>query len=146
MKKIGLVVAWTLIVGAASGLSTYYLLEMKKMTKVHELEFPLMLEGSGVEGHNYLLPKGTKLYFEKSFPEGFARYRVYVNVEGVNLESREQSDPTTISPLMAYPVGKAELVKLLREHPITKDELAAILKSGQLSKEEIRAVLEEFSR
>jgi hypothetical protein len=146
MKRIGLVGAWTLIVGLLSCLGTFYLLEMNKMTKVHELEFPLMLEGSGVDGHNYLLPRGTKLYFEKSFPEGFARYRIYVNVEGVNLESREQNDPTTISPLTAYPIGKAELIKLLREYPISKDELASILRSGSISKEEIKAVLEEFSR
>ena len=116
------------------------------MTKVHELQFPLMLQASEAMGTNYLLPKGTLLYYDQAFPEGFVRYRVYVNVDGVKLESRQLDDPTLISPLTAFPVGKAELTKLLREHPLSKADLAAILKSGQLTKEEIRSVLEEFSR
>ena len=115
------------------------------MTKVHELQFPLMLQGSATPGTNYLLPKGTMLYYEKAFPEGFVTYRIYVNVDGIKLESRELADPTLISPLTAYPVGKPELLKLLREYPLSKNDLAAILKSGQLTKEEIHSVLAEFS-
>lgn len=116
------------------------------MTSVHELKFPLMLQGSASTGSDYLLPKGTSLYYEKAFPEGFVRYRIYVNVEGVKLESRELADATTISPLTAYPIGKPELLKLLREHPLSKNDLAAILQSGQLTKDDIKSVLEEFSR
>ena len=115
------------------------------MTKVHELAFPLMLQGSASTGSNYLLPKGTWLYYDRAFPEGFVRYRVYINVDGIKLESKELAD-STISPLTAYPVGKAELLKLLRDHPLSKSDLSAILQSGQLTKEEIREVLQEFSR
>lgn len=116
------------------------------MTRVHVLQYPLMLQSSEATGTSYLLPKGTPLYFEQAFPEGFTRFRVYVNVDGVKLESKELSDPTLISPLTAYPVGKAELAKLLREHPLTKQDLQAILQSGQITKDEIRSMLEEFSR
>jgi hypothetical protein len=116
------------------------------MVKVHELQFPLMLQSSEATGTSYLLPKGTRLYYDQAYPEGFVRYRVYVNVEGVKLESRQLDDPTEIAPLTAFPVGKTELIKLLREHPLSKSDLGSILKSGQLTKEEIRSVLEEFAR
>lgn len=146
MKRFLPIAGWTLLVAILSIAGSYYFLEIKKMTKVHELQFPLMLQASEATGTNYLLPKGTLLYYDQAFPEGFVRYRVYVNVDGVKLESRQLDDPTLISPLTAFPVGKAELTKLLREHPLSKADLAAILKSGQLTKEEIRSVLEEFSR
>lgn len=116
------------------------------MPRVHKLKFPLMLSGSGPQGHNYLLPTGTSLYYDQAFPEGFVRYIVYVNVEGVKLESREVTEKFWVDPLSAYPIGKNELRKLLQEYPISKDDLVAILKSGQLSKDEIRAVLSEFSK
>jgi hypothetical protein len=146
MKRFLSIAGWTLLVAILSIAGSYYFLGIRKMTKVHELQFPLMLQASEPTGTNYLLPKGTLLYYDQAFPEGFVRYRVYVNVDGVKLESRQLDDPTLISPLTAFPVGKAELIKLLREHPLSKADLSAILKSGQLTKEEIRSVLEEFSR
>lgn len=125
---------------------TFYFLKVKTMTRVHELEFPLMLQSSVATGSSYLLPKGTMLYFDKSYPEGFTRFRVYINVDGIRLETRELADPTLISPLTAFPVDKAELGKLLHQHPITKEDLRTILGSQQLTKDEIRSLLEEFSR
>lgn len=104
-----------------------------------------MLTGSGVAGRNYLLPKGTTLYYEQAFPEGFVRYRMYVNVEGIDLQSTTLDDPTTIEPVSAYPVAGAELRDLLADYPLSKDDLASILRSGQLSKDEIRNLLREFS-
>ena len=116
------------------------------MVKTHKLEFPLMLTGSGMAGRNYLLPPGTTLYYEQAFPEGFIRYKIYVNVEGIDLKSTPQADPTLVEPISAYPIGNLELRKLLNEYPLSKEELASILKSGQLSKEEIKELLSEFSK
>lgn len=137
---------WSIIVAVIAAGSTFYFLEMYKMPRVHTLEFPLLLDGSGAPGRNYLLPTGTTLCYEREFPEGFTSFRTYINVEGVNLKLTKLSDPTRIMPIGAYPIGKLELVKLLREYPLSKSDLAAILKSGQLSKEEIREVLMEFSK
>lgn len=135
-----------LVVAAVSAAVTTYFLEFRKMAYVHTLEYPLILDGSSAPGQNYLLPAGTTLYYDQGFPEGFVRYRVYVNVEGVKLEGRELADPTEISPISAYPVGKAELLKLIREYPLTKNELGSILKSEYLSKDDIKEVLVEFSK
>ncbi len=146
MKRIFVTTAALLLAALFSVAVSYYFWEFKKVTKVHELQFPLMLQASQYTGMNYLLPKGTMLYYDQAFPEGFVRYRVYVNIEGVRLESSELADPTLISPLTAFPVGKSELLKLLSEYPLSKDDLAAILKSGQITKEEARSMLEELSR
>jgi len=116
-----------------------------KTQKIHTLEQPLMLEGSAQADHNYLLPSGTTLYLDKYFPEGFVRYRIYVNVEGIDLPSSTLADPTEIRPISAYPIDTASLVKLLHEYPLTKNELASILKSSQLSKQDIREVLSEYN-
>ncbi|MGH8084816.1 MAG: hypothetical protein ACREPV_06030 [Lysobacter sp.] len=139
-----------IIWSAAVAIATIFfagLLERHYMSqRIHTLEQPLMLEGSAEAGHNYLLPIGTTLYFDQAFPEGFIRYRVYFNVEGVDLQSSTLEDPSEIRPISAYPVDKAALAKLLREYPLTKGELASILKSSQLSKQDIRDVLVEYSR
>lgn len=116
------------------------------MPLVHKLEFPLVLTGAESTAHHYLLPHGTTLYYDQAFPEGFVRYKVYVNVEGVKLESHKATEKFWLDPLTAFPVDAEQLRKLLRDYPLTKDDLAAILKSSKISKTEIRGLLEEFSR
>lgn len=139
-------ITFAVVVASLLAILAAYFQEFHKMVYVHTLEYPLMLDGSSAPGQNYLLPAGTTLYYDQAFPEGFVRYRVYVNVDGVKLEGRELADPTEISPISAYPAGKAELMKLLREYPLTKNELGSILKSGYLSKDEIKELLAEFSK
>lgn len=117
-----------------------------KMTKIHVLKFPMLLGGPEGNGPYQLLPKGTTLYYDQSYPEGFTRYKVYVNVDKFPLELRELSDPYSIDPITAFPLDKSDLRRLLDRNPITKEELAAILKSGQLSKQEIRDLLIEYSK
>lgn len=119
--------------------------ERSEMPRVHKLKFPLMLAG-GEGQHNYLLPAGTSLYYDQAFPEGFVRYMVYVNVEGVSLESKEPTEKFWISPLTAFPIDGDQLKTLLKEYPLTKAELSDILKSNQISKDEIRELLAEYSK
>lgn len=116
------------------------------MTKVHTLEFPMLLAGPSGNGPLQLLPKGTTLYLDKTYPEGFTRYIVYVNVDRFPLPTSELTDPTAIRPITAFPMDKGDLKRLLDRNPVTKEELASILKSGQLTKEEIREVLAEFAK
>lgn len=127
------------------GLS-YWLMENAEMLKVHKLESPLLLVGGdATQGHPSILPKGTTLYYDQAFPEGFVRYKVYINVEGVNLETHETDEKFWIDPLTAFPMDQDQLRTMLREYPLTKDDLAAVLKNGQLSREEIRELLMEYS-
>ncbi|MES2088687.1 MAG: hypothetical protein V4532_01695 [Pseudomonadota bacterium] len=121
-------------------------MEEKKPPLVHKLKSPLMLAGSATNDHQYLLPAGTSLYFDQAFPEGFVRYKVYVNVEGVSLDVAPPTDKFWLDPLIAFPVRKEQLGKLLKDYPLTKDELRVILTGGALSKEDIKDLLDEYSR
>lgn len=120
-------------------------LERKEVARTHDLEYPLILQSSVDTGTSYFLPQGTKLYFDQSFPEGFTRFKIYVNVDGVQLPTMEATDPTAITPLTAYPINVAELRLLLNKQPVTKEILRAVLKSKQISREEIKELLREFS-
>lgn len=117
-----------------------------KSKQVHTLQAPLLLTGGGTSWPLYLLPPGTTMYLDQSYPEGFTRYIIYVNVDRFPLETGVLSDPTAIRPLTAYPMEKTDLRRLLDRNPVTKRELAAILKSDQLTKEEIRELLSEYSQ
>ena len=134
---------------ALSGLIGFKLesfMEEKKQPLVHKLKAPLMLAGGATNDHQYLLPAGTSLDFDQAFPEGFVRYKVYVNVEGATLDVAPPTEKFWLDPLTAFPVGKEQLGKLLRNYPLTKEELRAILAGGALSKDDIKAVLEEFAQ
>ena len=125
---------------------TYRLVRGSSMPLVHKLEVPLMFNGAGSANHQYLLPEGTTLYYDQSFPEGFTRFKVYFNVEGVKLESHDSTEKFWIDPLTAFPVDQQQLRKLLKDYPISKAELSLILKSSNISKEEIRQLLTEYSK
>ena len=116
------------------------------MPLVHKLEAPLLFNGAGSESHQYVLPAGTSLYYDQAFPEGFVRFKVYFNVEGVKLESHEFTEKFWLDPLTAFPVDQSQLRKLIKDYPISKEELSLILKSASISKEEIRQLLAEHSK
>lgn len=141
--------ALLITVAALSGLIGFKLApitEEKKTPSVHKLKAPLMLVGGASNDHQYLLPAGTSLYFDQAFPEGFVRYKIYVNVEGVSLDAAPPTDKFWLDPLTAFPVGKEQLGKLLKDYPLSKDELRGILAGGALSKDDIKSLLEEYSR
>lgn len=117
----------------------------QKMTKVHTLQFPMLLGGPEGNGPYQLLPKGTVLYYDQSYPEGFTRYIIYINIDRYPLSLTELGDPYLIDPLSAFAMNKGDLRRLLDRNPITKEDLTAILKSNQLSKQEIRELLVEYS-
>jgi hypothetical protein len=117
-----------------------------KMTKIHELEFPLLVSSDRESKITHMLPSGTTMYFDQAYPEGFTRYKVYVNVDRLPLGLKELSDPTAILPIEgAAPTGD-DLKKLLSSYPLTKNDLEAILKSGKVTREEIKALLTEYSK
>lgn len=118
----------------------------EKPPLIHKLKAPLMLAGGAVSKHNYLLPPGTTLYYERAYPEGFVRYKIYVNVEGTLLDVAPPTEKFWLDPLVAFPVGKEQLKKLLEDYPLSKDELRDILAGGTLSKDEIKSLLDEYAR
>lgn len=134
------------LLSASAGYFARTFMTNEKPPMMHKLKAPLMLSGGAASKHQYLLPAGATLYYDQAFPEGFVRYKIYVNVEGVSLDVVPPADKFWLDPLVAFPVGKEQLKKLAENYPITKDELREILASGFVSKEEIRELLEEFSK
>jgi hypothetical protein len=128
------------------GAITFFFWSNHKMTKIHTLEFPLLITSESPSKITHLLPKGTTLYFDQSYPEGFTRYKVYINIDRMPLKLNELNDPTMIIPLDGFAADQDNLKKLLREYPLTKSDLESILKSGTISKDEIREILTEYSR
>lgn len=116
------------------------------VTKIHKLEFPLLIESEVESGSFHILPKGTTLYFDQSYPEGFSRYKVYINIDRMPLKLEPLNDPTAIIPIEARAPDSESLKKLLRDYPLTKEDLVSILNSQKLSKEQIREILEDYLR
>lgn len=114
-----------------------------KTTKVHMLDAPMVLSADNMSAHLHLLPKGTTLYFDQGFAEGFQRYRVYVNIDRMPLALKQLDDPTMIAPLQARAADPAELSGAPRKPVLSKQELAAILASGSMTRAEIKAVFDD---
>lgn len=93
------------------GLSIYVYWSTHKMTKIHTLEHPLVLAGSESSNTFNILPKGTTLYYDKSYDEGFTRYKVFINIDRMPLSLETLQDPTTIIPLEARQPDANELKK-----------------------------------
>src|SRR5690606_24726964 len=61
-----------------------------KMIKTKE---PLLIEGPNGDENYYVLPLGTTLYHDKSFPEGHDRYVVYLNHKGARAHDEVPMKP-----------------------------------------------------
>jgi hypothetical protein len=141
-----IIIATIAAVCVAIILSIFLFRSPQKTTKVHKLEYRLLLSSDNPSKNMHMLPKGTVMYFDQSYPEGFTRYKVYINVDRMPLSLVELSDPTSILPIDANAPDKEDLKKLLKDYPVTKADLNAILKSTAMSKEEIKEVLTDFLR
>ena len=146
MKKSVLFFLAGFVACALAGALTFKIGGTQKMSKVHTLEFPLLLGADEQSKNLHLLPKGTTLYFDQSYPEGFTRYKVYINIDRMPLKLTQPNDPNLIKPIDAYAPSKADLAKLLNQYPLSKDDLSAILKTSPITKEEIRELLVEYSK
>ncbi|MFT3721156.1 hypothetical protein [Pseudorhodoferax sp.] len=129
-----------------AGFAAAELWKFPRTTRIHVLQTPLLLASPDASAGLHMLPKGTTLYFDKAYPEGFTRYRIYVNVDRMPLALEELADSTEIIPVEAYPPDREDLRRLLAGYPLTRDELAAILKSNRFERQEIRSLLQEYSQ
>uniref|UniRef100_Q47E08 Putative transmembrane protein n=1 Tax=Dechloromonas aromatica (strain RCB) TaxID=159087 RepID=Q47E08_DECAR len=146
MNKTGIAIGASAITFILCLSVNHFAPEHKTMTKIHKLEYPLILSSESASKNTHMLPKGTVLYFDKSYPEGFTRYKIYINIDRMPLKLDDLSDPTEIDPIDAVAPSKEDLLKLLRDYPLTKSDLESILNSKRISKDEIREILDNFIR
>ena len=98
----------------------------------HILHAPMLVHAATSTGRRGLLPEGTCLRYVESFPEGFDRYQVHVNVERHPLDREPAERPDLIDPLTAFgpgPLDHATLRALLRDLNVSKSDLQAVLNS-----------------
>lgn len=138
------------IVGAAAGALlvavAWLFYPLYKSTKVHVLDAPMVLSADTTSAHVHLLPKGTTLYYDQGFAEGFTRYRVYVNIDRTPLALQELDDPTMVAPLEARMMEGEDLKGAPHRPVLTRQELEAILASGSMTRDEIKAVFDAAMR
>ncbi len=114
-------------------------------TTYFKLEEPLLIESEGEAKNFHVLPAGTPLYKDKSFPEGHTRYIVYVNIKGgPALEKIESDKAELIDPIWGYPVQPEDVPALVSETPVSKDELVRILKARKMTREELAQIVREW--
>jgi hypothetical protein len=117
--------------------------KMNDAPREHRLRSPLVVYypdrtgGSGGAAVG-VLPTGTSLVYVRSFPEGFDRYHVYVNVERAPLPLSEVSPPDMIDPLSSrLEQGDAhgghatteEIRGVLRALKVTRADLEEVIRS-----------------
>lgn len=146
MNKPGIAISTSILTIALCFSFNYFIMEHKAVTKIHKLEYPLIVSSDLASESTHMLPKGTVLYFDKSYPEGFTRYKIYVNIDRMPLKLNDLIDPTEINPIEATAPSKDDLIKLLRDYPLTKSDLESILNSKRISKDEIREILNKFAQ
>ena len=114
-------------------------------TEYLKLSEPLLLNAEGETKYFHMLPAGTAMYKDYSFPEGHTRYLVYVNVKGDFQATKEVSDKKNlIDPIWGYTVKKDDIRQLIDETPISKDDLVRILKARKITREEFAQILREW--
>jgi hypothetical protein len=116
----------------------------EKKPRVHTLKTPLILLSNVPSTNLHLLPIGTTLYFDQSFPEGFTRYKIYMNIDRMPLALRDLADASEVDPIEARALTQFDLAKAVRDYPLTRQELEAILHSKHLPRQEIVEVFSTY--
>ena len=110
---------------------------------VHIVESPLQI-ATNDPSERFVIPAGTTLHYIDSFPEGFQRYIVYVNIEGPPLTLHEVERDNFIAPVSAYPTSKEEKARWTNG-PVNEEYIRALLSSSGLSVDELIELVERTS-
>lgn len=140
-KVVVLMVFSTALVYTGAFLSEYGVINMKPK-KAFSITEPMLIEGEN-QNHYSLLPAGTILYHDKSWPEGHDTFHVYFHFKG-KLDS-EPANAEIIAPLWLRSVDSTEVSKLMHDYPISKDELVKILKAKKMTREELAQIVREWT-
>jgi len=119
-------------------------------TKGRDLEMiktkePLLIEGQGGDDNYYVLPMGTTLYHDKSFPEGHDRYVVYLNHKGAIAHEEVPMKPeyggSFIDPLWLANIDADTLKDIFKRFPLSKKDISAALKANEITKDDLADII-----
>jgi hypothetical protein len=113
-----------------------------KMIKTKE---PLLIEGPNGDENYYVLPLGTTLYHDKSFPEGHDRYVVYLNHKGAIAHEEVPMKPeyggSFIDPLWMSNIDADTLKEIFKRFPLSKEDVAAAIKSNGFTRDDLADII-----
>jgi len=113
-----------------------------KMIKTIE---PLLIEGPNGGESYYVLPLGTTLYHDRSFPEGHDRYLVYLNHKGAIAHEAVPTKPeyggSFINPLWLANVDADTLREIFKRFPLSKKDVAAAIKANEITKDDVADII-----
>jgi hypothetical protein len=113
-----------------------------KMIKTKE---PLIIEGPNGDENYYVLPLGTTLYHDKSFPEGHDRYVVYLNHKGAIAHEEVPMKPeyggSFIDPLWMSNIDADTLKEIFNRFPLSKKDVAAVIKANGITKDDMADII-----
>ncbi|MHC8386978.1 hypothetical protein ACYZTM_02730 [Pseudomonas sp. MDT2-39-1] len=102
-------------------------------------------EGPNGDENYYVLPLGTTLYRDKSFPEGHDRYVVYLNHKGAiaheEVPMRPEYQGNFISPLWMSNVDSDALKRIFKRFPLSKEDVAAAIKSNEITRDDLADII-----
>jgi hypothetical protein len=110
-------------------------------TDMYITNMPLVIE-SGNGSPYYILPAGTMLYYEQSYPEGFTRYRAYFNYKGLLPADKYVSDKINLkAPQFLGDIDEARLKDMLTRFPLSKADVQSVIKANGLTKADLAEIM-----
>jgi hypothetical protein len=113
---------------------------MEPVYRKHILQRPLIAYSGSPLGQIGILPSGTSLRYIESFPEGFDRFQIYLNVERFPLPLEEEKRPNFVDPLSAFPNQNITA----EDRVISTDELRRLLHSLHVTKSDLEMLIESY--
>ncbi|MEE3936002.1 hypothetical protein [Pseudomonas viridiflava] len=123
---------------------------LHNITKGHDMKIiktkePLLIESPTGDDNYYVLPTGTSLYREKSFPEGHDRYVIYLNHKGniahEDVPMKPEYDGQFIDPLWASNIDADTLKILFNRFPLSKEDVIAAIKSNEITRDDLADII-----
>lgn len=149
------VLCCTLLTGAnAAALAwLYYVVTYASVTRgmpmIRTTE-PLLIGGPGGDENSYVLPMGTTLYEDRSYPEGFTRYLVYFNHKGpidyqtVTMEPKYGG--SLIDPLWLENIDAETLKEVFKRFPLSRSDIAAAIKANEITKDDLTEIIQSMPK
>lgn len=105
---------------------------------------PLLIESQFGEV-DYVLPAGTVLYHDRSFPEGHDRYIVYFNHKGVidheEVPMKPEYGGTFIDPLWLSNIDADVLEAIFRRFPLSRADVQAVIEANGITRDDLADII-----
>ena len=109
---------------------------------------PLLIGGRDGDETRYVLPVGTTLYEDKSYPEGFTRYLVYFNHKGPIDHETVTMEPkyggSVVVPQWLESIDAVTLNDIFKRFPLSRRDVAAAVKANDISRDDLIEIIGEM--